>query len=221
MSTSDALIRPPQQRRSREALERILRAGAELLQEAGFEGFTLQEVSRRAEVSIGSIYARAPSKDALILAIHEREMERLSREAEGLWLQATHASLGPREFVEALVRQAADIMLGNASVLRVFMLRAAVDREISERGSKRSHDLGCAFQHALLQHRHHFAHPEPELAADIAYRVVYSTLARRLTHGSSFESARVVRDEVFVRELGRAVADYVLGSALKRGETHV
>ncbi len=74
MSQSEPLIRPPQQRRSQESLERVLQAGFELLQERGFDGFTLQEVSARANVSIGSIYARVPSRESLIKAVYERAM---------------------------------------------------------------------------------------------------------------------------------------------------
>jgi AcrR family transcriptional regulator len=61
---AESVIRPPLQRRSQESLERVLAAGLEVLIDVGFEGFTLQEVSRRAGVSIGSIYARVPSREA-------------------------------------------------------------------------------------------------------------------------------------------------------------
>lgn len=203
-------IRPPRQRRSRESLERVLQAGAEVLADVGYEGFTLQEVSRRAGVSVGAIYGRASSKDALILAIHDREMERMAAENDRIEQAAERDGLAPRELVEALVRETAGIMLGNAGVLRVFMLRAAVDPEIWERGSERSHELALAFEATLLEHRDVVAHPDPELAIDIAYRLVYSALARRITHGPHFESARAISDEVFVRELARAVADYLL-----------
>ena len=58
-----AVPRPPRQRRSRESLERVLQAGVELLGETDYDGFTLSELSRRAQVSVGSIYARFGSKD--------------------------------------------------------------------------------------------------------------------------------------------------------------
>ena len=48
MATSEPLIRPPQQRRSQESLERLLQAGFEVLQERGCDGFTLHEVSANA-----------------------------------------------------------------------------------------------------------------------------------------------------------------------------
>jgi AcrR family transcriptional regulator len=213
VTAPDALIRPPRQRRSREALERVLRAGSELLQDVGYEGFTVQEVSRRSGVSIGSIYGRTPSKEALILAIHDREMERIGRENERIRAASERAGLSARELIETLVREAAAIMLGNAAVLRVFMHRAVIDEEIWRRGSERSHELARAFERALLDHREVVTHPDPELAIDVAYRLVYSSLARRVTHGSQFESSRAISDDDFVRELARAVADYLLAAA--------
>jgi tetracycline repressor-like protein len=126
---SDHLIRPPLQRRSQESLERVLAAGFELLKEEGFEGFTLQAVSKRADVSIGSIYARVPSREALFMALEHPE------------------------------------------------------------------DIG---------------HPDPELAIDVAFRLMYCTIARRITHGPHFESPRDVSDQELVAELSRAVADYLL-----------
>src|SRR3954466_11107995 len=103
-------LRPPLQNRSRESLERVLEAGQKLLEEEGFEGFTLQEVSRRAKVSIGSIYARAPSKEELILAIYDREMERIGAEREGFAAPPHREGLTSRELVETLVREMAEIM---------------------------------------------------------------------------------------------------------------
>ena len=60
---TDASVRPPKQKRSQESLERVLQAGAEVLLDVGYEGFTLQEVSKRSGVSIGSIYACLGEKD--------------------------------------------------------------------------------------------------------------------------------------------------------------
>ena len=45
----------------------------------------------------------------------------------------------------------------------------------------------------------------------MAFRLVYDTLARRISHGPDFESDRRVSDDVLVRELARAAADYLIG----------
>ena len=67
-------VQPPQQERSRASFERVIQAATALLEEDGYDGFTLAEVSKRANVSIGSIYARVKSKDDLFYVIQDRYM---------------------------------------------------------------------------------------------------------------------------------------------------
>ena len=210
MATPEPLIRPPLQRRSQESLERVLRAGFEVLKELGFEGFTLQEVSRRAGVSIGSIYARVPSREALIMAIYERAMAWTELEEHEFARNAERADLAPRERVEATVIEMAETMLAHGDVLRVFMRQAPIDPAIWARGADKSQATAKAFEASILRHRADLRHPEPELAVDIAFRMIYCAIARRITHGPKFESRRAVSDKRLVRELARAVADYLL-----------
>jgi AcrR family transcriptional regulator len=207
----DPLIRPPLQRRSQESLERVLQAGADLLREVGYEGFTLQEVSARSEVSVGSIYARAASKEALILAISDRETERMAQENLRIERASRREDLQGRALVEALVHELATTVLGNADTLRVFMHRAVVDQNFWDRGSQGLRRLSATFEGALGERREVIRHPDPDLAIDMAFRLVYDTLARRISHGPDFESDRQVADDVLVRELARAAADYLIG----------
>ena len=211
VTAPDPLIRPPLQRRSQESLERVLQAGAELLREAGYEGFTLQEVSRRSGVSVGSIYARTASKESLILAIYERETARMAEENRRIEETSHREDLYGRSLVEALVTDMAQGVLNNAATLRVFMHRAVVDQEFWERGSQGLRALARTFEGALHEHREEIQHPDPELAIDIAFRFVYDALARRVSHGAGFESDRDVPEDVLVRELARAAADYLIG----------
>lgn len=209
MSQPEPLIRPPQQRRSQESLERVLQAGFELLQERGFEGFTLQEVSARANVSIGSIYARVPSREALIQAVYERAMLWTQEQAEPLE-QAAHRPGTTREQIEAIVIEMGRQTLAHGDVLRVFMRQAPLEPWIMERAAVKSQATCAVFTRAILEHRDEIRHPDPELAVDVAWRVVYNTTARRITHGSSFESGRPLADERLVAELAQVVADYLL-----------
>jgi AcrR family transcriptional regulator len=207
---SESLIRPPQQRRSQESLERVLQAGLDVLIDSGFEGFTLQEVSRRAGVSIGSIYARVASREALLLAIHERAMQSMAEQEAQFERDSVRDGLTPSELVQSLVRDLANVMLTNAPMLRVFMRQAAVNAVLWERGAESSHETARLFQAAFAQHRDVLGHPDPDLAVDIAYRMVYCTISRRITHGPRFESGREVSDAELVDELARAVSDYLL-----------
>lgn len=211
MPGPDSLIRPPLQRRSQESLERLLDGGFALLQEQGFEGFTLQEVSKRTGVSIGSIYARVPNREALILAIYERAMAwTVHEETQQLELAKSLDGSTPRELIEALVAAEVRGMFEHADILRVFMRQAPYNPEIWERGAEKSQQNGSVFRQGILSVRDHIDHPDPEIAVDVAWRMIYCTVARRITHGPRFESRRPLSEQQMVSELSRAVSKYLL-----------
>jgi AcrR family transcriptional regulator len=59
----------------------LLEAAAQVLETKGLEGFNTNAVAERAGVSIGSLYQYFPSKDALTIALMQRENERFYRDA--------------------------------------------------------------------------------------------------------------------------------------------
>src|SRR5829696_8065582 len=124
-------LRPPQQRRSRESLERILSAGADVLADRGYDGFTIGEVSRKAKVSVGSVYGRFENKDALVYEIHRRLLERLT--PPEIPDDPTADLLSA---VEHAVRRLADATDGERALLRAFMLRGPVDEQVAAQGSE-------------------------------------------------------------------------------------
>src|ERR1700722_10162709 len=63
----------PVQSRSSETVNAVLEAAARILERHGFEGYTTNAVAERAGVSIGSLYQYFPSKDAVTVALIERE----------------------------------------------------------------------------------------------------------------------------------------------------
>ena len=202
-------IRPPQQRRSRESLERVLKAGEGVLEQNGYEGFTIAEVSRRAKVSVGSVYGRFENKDALVRAIHVRLMERLTGPEEEVAAAPEGAGLDLATVVARGVRALADRMDRERKLLRVFMVRGAVDPSIARPGSESSQATARAFKTAVLARRGEIGHRDPELAADVAFRMVYDVLARQVMHGPTFESDRMVAWDDLVAELIAAVLAYL------------
>jgi AcrR family transcriptional regulator len=203
------VFRPPQQARSREAFLRVLDAGTELLEEGGFEAFTIGEVSRRAGVSVGSIYGRA-NKDGLFLAIHQRALEQIDDQQTGLLAEIAARELPPGELIAAAVWGVSEVFRVHGKLLRVFMLRGPVDAVINQRGSEYSARGADVFERLLLTCQGAITHPEPALAVDVCFRLVYSTLARRVTQGPTFESRQTVAWERLVDELGLVCAAYLL-----------
>jgi AcrR family transcriptional regulator len=64
----------PAQSRAALTVQAILEGAANILERQGFEGYTTNEIAARAGVSIGSLYQYFPNKDAVTIALIEREM---------------------------------------------------------------------------------------------------------------------------------------------------
>lgn len=65
----------PRQARSRATVEAILQAGARILSEEGWAGFTTNRIADIAGVSIGSLYQYFPDKLSLVDAIRGRHLD--------------------------------------------------------------------------------------------------------------------------------------------------
>lgn len=203
-------VRPPKQKRSHESLERVLEASTTLLAEKGFDAFTIQDVSQRADVSVGAIYARFGSKESLLRAVHGHAMESIQAEHGSVATADGRRAKGARGAIVAAVGTVAGIFRGNEQLLRAFMHLGAVDDEIAKRGSEGSIDLARQFEATVLAHRDDIKHPDPETAVDVAFRMAYCTFARQVMYGPTFESDRPIAWDELVDEVGAACAAYLL-----------
>jgi AcrR family transcriptional regulator len=210
VSSASALPRPPRQRRSRESSERVIKAGLELLDELEYDSFTIAEVSRRAGVSVGSIYARFGSKDDLFLVLHDRAMEEVEREHRAAFDAIAWAELDDRESIRRAVHALTDVFRRHASMLRVFMLRGALDPLVLARGSAAVREVQSAFAAGVLTHRAAVRHPDPELALDVFFRMAFAVLARRIVYGPAHESGRPLSWDELSDEVAELCAAYLL-----------
>jgi AcrR family transcriptional regulator len=86
MSTTEApteLLARPKRADARRNYEKVLAAAREAFAEGG-EATSLEEIARRAEVGIGTLYRHFPNRQALLEALYVNEVEELSRSAERL-----------------------------------------------------------------------------------------------------------------------------------------
>lgn len=90
-----SIRKAPRQRRAAHTVDAILEAAALVLEAAGLEGFNTNAVARRAGASIGTLYQYFPSKDALTLALLQRE--------EGVYREAAAAAAALPDWREALI----------------------------------------------------------------------------------------------------------------------
>lgn len=205
----ETVSRRPQQGRSKASLERMLGAARELMLERGSEDFTLQDVNLRGAVSIGSIYLRFQSKDNLVRAVIARALEDLANAEVAMVEEVLSQATTLDEFMPRYVAGYAEVLRVNAPLLRLAMERAEFDPLVSKPGkdhAQRATERGMA---AMLRFRDTFGGSDHETKANSAYKIVFATLARQLSLGSSGEAAHDYDWEVLKRELGRMCLAYL------------
>ena len=184
-----ALSRKPRQGRSLASFERMLEATKALMIETGGDSFTLQDVSERGQVSIGSIYLRFESKDRLLHAVIAEELQAIIAK-ERVMIDAVLAetsTLG--EFLPLYIARYSAFLEEHAPLLRTIMARTEIDPLVSEPGketARRSAEMSIA---AILTFRDEIKSADPEAKALAVFQIVFATIARQFGLGSTPESS--------------------------------
>ncbi|MDE2434961.1 MAG: TetR/AcrR family transcriptional regulator [Sphingomonadales bacterium] len=200
--------RKPQQGRSKASLERMLAAGRELMLERGSEEFTLQEVSERGQVSIGSIYLRFESKDNLVRGVIAQALEVLAADEDELLGRLERDCRDLASFVPAYVEGYAEVLRRHAPLLRLTMERAAFDPLVSAPGKESALRAETNATNAMLAHSGEFGGSDHKVKAQSSYHIVFATLARQLSLGSSGEAVHDYDWNLLKREMARMVLAY-------------
>jgi len=200
--------RRPQQGRSKASLERMLAAGRELMLERGSEEFTLQEVSERGQVSIGSIYLRFESKDNLVRGVIADALEVLKQDEDALLDRLGNDCNDLASFVSAYVEGYAEVLRRHAPLLRLTMERAATDPLVSGPGKESALRAEANATNAMLVHVGEFGGQDHKVKAQSAYHIVFATLARQLSLGSSGEAVHDYDWNLLKREMARMCLAY-------------
>jgi AcrR family transcriptional regulator len=213
-------FRPPRQARSRKALEAVLEAGLELLEEGGVEALRIADVAERAGVSVGTVYNRFDGKDALFHTIQQRYIERVIAEHTLVYGDDGWAALSTIELIDRAIRVAAGVLANHATVLRVFMHQGGADPTVARQGSAGTRIFAGQFESVLLTRAAEFRTPQPAAeAVDLCFRMVYDVLARRILFGPTFESDLATGWDRTVDGLVSAATAYLLLVAVPESAT--
>lgn len=205
--------RKPQQGRSKASLERMLAAGRALMLERGSEEFTLQEVSERGQVSIGSIYLRFESKDNLVRGVIAEALDALGAEETALLDRLAAQSSTLADFVPAYVEGYAEILRKHAPLLRLTMERASFDPLVSAPGKEHALRAESDSTNAMLAFAGEFGGTvDHKVKAQSAYHIIFATLARQLSLGSSGEAVHDYDWNLLKRELASMCLAYFRAS---------
>jgi AcrR family transcriptional regulator len=198
-------IRPPQQARSQETLDRILDAAEALVAEKGFEDTPVSEVVRRAGSSVGAFYARFRDKDGLFEQAIATADAALEPER---WEGASVA-----EIVSAVVAFLVSIYREQRGLIRAFVVRNHVDARFQARRDRLSHHVNERLAGLLLARRDEIRHPDPPRAARFGMLLVFGALDSAMLFGELRSAALTLSDDDLAAELSRAFLAYLGASA--------
>jgi AcrR family transcriptional regulator len=203
--------RPARQARSRATQSKILTAGRRLLAEAGWDGLTISQVANAAGVSVGAVYDRFTDKDGLIHAIQRAVLDELDAA-----LLATFAELreGPELPVGELLDRAVLTLVGlldrYSALIGAFLLRAATDQALRDRGNASAGVIETLFAELLLARRGELAAADPATAVHVAFRAAFSAVMWELMFSRDAGFTTEISREVLVRELLAMFRGYLL-----------
>jgi AcrR family transcriptional regulator len=204
-----AISRKPRQGRSQASFERMIAATRALMLERGSEDFTLQDVSERGSVSIGSIYLRFESKDKLLHAVIAQELEAIIVAERALIAEVLGESRTLDTFVTRYIKRYSEFLAGHALILRMIMQRAAVDPAVSKPGKETAWQSERMSVDAILTFRDEIKAADPRRKAQAVFLMVYATIARQFGLGANIEAAEQRVWEIMETELASMAIAYL------------
>lgn len=103
-----ALRRQPTQERALQTIETIFGAAAQIVEQQGEAAVTTNRIAEVAGFSIGTLYQYFPSKEAILLAMVERERQRVQQQIQ----QLLDTAVAERREVRAVVRDMVGLLVG-------------------------------------------------------------------------------------------------------------
>jgi AcrR family transcriptional regulator len=114
------LRKNPSQARSAWTVELILQAAAQVLEARGEEALTTKTAAERAGVSIGTLYQYFPNRDAILVALADREAQRIAERMRALIDRSD--SEGSRDPGRAMIKVLIRSYAGRRGAKRQFAL---------------------------------------------------------------------------------------------------
>jgi AcrR family transcriptional regulator len=202
-------IKPPQQARSQETLDRILNAAEGLIADKGVDDTPISEIVRRAGSSVGAFYTRFEDKDALIHALYERYLEQAMATSDEALDPDRWQGARIDQILGSAVRFLVSIYREQHGLLTAFSVRTRTHPEFRARQERLSHYVNEQLCALLLARADEISHPDPAIAAAFGLTIVFSTIESTILFGEMRSGALSFDDAELASELTRSYLAYL------------
>jgi len=131
----------PAQERSRNSLEKVLRAAKTLFLDKGFEETTITEVSKLSGVSVGSIYHRFADKQAILQTVLEGYRRTRYAQVQELVEPERWAGRTLREVLEFHIEVIFSATARDAAIYRLIERQRMVSPRVNEQVAAWDHEI--------------------------------------------------------------------------------
>jgi AcrR family transcriptional regulator len=190
-----AMRKEPRQARSRATVAAIVEAGARILSDEGWAGFTTNRIAEAAGVSIGSLYQYFPDKLSLVAAIRHRHLD----DSMSVMRRVRADGLSPEEFAGRLVEAVVAIHSVHPGLHRVLLDEAPSSEDYRDPGSDFEIEYLSYYARAVATYRQR----QPN-AADHATGRVLSDAIDGVIHNAARRGG--IDDPAMQKDLARLVA---------------
>jgi AcrR family transcriptional regulator len=202
--------RPPKQARSRETLGRLLDAAEDLLEQRAWDEITISDIVTRAGSSVGSFYARFPSKDDLLAELLERYHDDTRSALSEILGAESWAELCLEARVHHVTSRVVDTCRRRRGLLRLRHQRrlAGAGREAAlepDRDRRTVRGLAALFEGCEDEIRR----PEPEQALLFALRTIDAVVAAAVAFDEISDSFGPLEAATLEREVADMVLAYL------------
>lgn len=188
----------PRQARSRATVETLVQAGARILSDEGWAGFTTNKIAELAGVSIGSLYQYFPDKLSLVDAIRRGHLD----DSIAVMRKVGAAGIAPAEFAAQLVRAVVAAHSVYPGLHRVLLDEAPSYEEYRNPHSEFEIEYLTYYAEAIATYR-----KRPPNEADHFAARVLSDAIDGVIHNAARRGA--ITDPVMQRELVRLITLYI------------
>lgn len=204
----------PQQERSRESLEKLLRAAIEVLGQHGVEGTTIPRIAHHAGLTPGSVYRRFADKDALLETAILGMLERQDRALRGMTPEMAR-EIPLRVFADQIINSLVVGYRARASLIRAMrqFVQGRRNTPFWKKATRLEIQTYEQIVELFLTHAERIRHPDPRSAIATALMIVMSTvleLVVRFTDPAVWKGFHLPEnDQALKRELVRAFLSYL------------
>ena len=202
-------IRPVQQARSQQTLERLLDSAEALIADKGFDDITVAEIAARAGCSVGAVYSRFRDKQAVLHSLQDRFAQEATLTADTTLGLDRWQDASIEEIVSQLISFLVEIHRERRGILRELSVLSKSEPAMIERKARLAAHVGQHVEALLLARAERIRHPEPAAAVRFGVQFVLAALERAVLFDDVATYGLPASDEQLARELTRAYLAYL------------